>query len=80
MLILSFLTICCQNIENTMAKLSTKLNKLDQLVFGSKEAQNAFRSVYDQIVVQPIAILNHRDGKINKSYYANVSCSRGITK
>ena len=56
-----------------MEKLTTNFNKLDQLFIRSKETQNAFRSVYDQIVTQPSAILNHRDGKINKSYYANVS-------
>ncbi|CAG9808344.1 unnamed protein product [Chironomus riparius] len=67
-----FLAICCQNIEIMMTKIITKLNEIDDKILNCKECQDAAKSLYNQIIFQPINIIGPGNKKITKIYIINV--------
>ncbi|KAL7020977.1 hypothetical protein ACKWTF_011696 [Chironomus riparius] len=55
-----------------MTKIITKLNEIDDKILNCKECQDAAKSLYNQIILQPINIIGPGNKKITKIYIINV--------
>jgi hypothetical protein len=61
-----------------MSTISTKINNLDENVINSKECQDALRSLYDQVNIQPVEVGSFGIQKMNKLFFVGVGKSSKI--
>ena len=55
-----------------MATINAKINNLDENVIHNRECQDALRSLYDQVNIQPVEVGTFGVQKMNKLFFVGV--------